>query len=298
MGKRKVSKKGETPAIEEKAAACSSDVAGTAEDRHAFISGFPMDAEEAEAAIHRLFRRACMENCGDDSMIAGAEIGSLLNLLVEQVYQCAVQSPETDRGKWAGRLLADLTNLLIAASPGLKVEWNKGRITPAIALSRNAVFLERLKALRTRRGQGTKAIRMRGAGVARFVLATWGEALEVWNASLLMMEMGKAEPDFPYPPDIEGKKVLEVLNSAELALRKPESDRNIIAREVFKEILAEMLESRWDRACNEFPDMALAARSAANEKGMMSAFSAKRDNLRDAWLSIAAGENGLNRLLV
>jgi len=363
MVETKALKKRGVPAGKVKVKQCLPEEAGAAEDRLAFISGFPGDGLTAEESLLNLFQRASVEakelaefqfeadkhpdwmrdrgNREVDPVIAMHRIEDVSDLLIERVFQWASASSETDRGRWAGRFLAELANRLIAESPGLKVEWKDDRITHATALSGNRTFVDRLRALRTR-GPGKKNIKARGADAARFVLETWKEALETRQHLLLKVELERSQSERGDATKITRKPVVRVFSTrpadaarsrdainkienrhnalleshrkffsispnemqilnelswAETALRTGKPDRDAIARKVFSDLLADMLESRWDEGFRLFPDMAAGAQSAANRKGMKSAFSAKRDNLRDAWLSIALGEYGLNRLL-
>jgi len=129
MGEMKASKKRRVTAAKRKVEQCPPEEAGTASDRLAFISGFPMDAETAANALRNLFIRAGMdcaeisrlcfegaefpdwrysrENCRDDPAIAMCEIENVSASIIEQVLQWASACPETDRGRWAGRFLAE-----------------------------------------------------------------------------------------------------------------------------------------------------------------------------------------------
>jgi hypothetical protein len=318
MGEMKASKKRRVTAAKRKVEQCPPEEAGTASDRLAFISGFPMDAETAANALRNLFIRAGMdcaeisrlcfegaefpdwrysrENCRDDPAIAMCEIENVSASIIENVLQWASACPETDRGRWAGRFLAELTNRLVTESPGLKTEFRDDRIKPVTALSVNSTYLNRLRELR-KRGPGKKIIKVRGADAARFVLQTWEEALTIRSNLLLRIALEQEEFTSLHLPASEESRVLNVLADAESALRTGKSDREAIARKVFSDLLLDLLKSRWDGACAQFPVMENNSQYRAKEKGMMSPFAEKRDNLRGAWLSIAEGEHGLNRLL-
>jgi hypothetical protein len=192
--------------------------------------------------------------------------------------------------------LAELTNRLVTESPELKTEFRDDRIKPVTALSVNSTYLNRLRELR-KRGPGKKIIKVRGADAARFVLQTWEEDLTIRSNLLLRIALEQEEFTSLHLPASEESRVLNVLADAESALRTGKSDREAIARKVFSDLLLDLLKSRWDGACAQFPVMENNSQYRAKEKGMMSPFAEKRDNLRGAWLSIAEGEHGLNRLL-
>ena len=253
-----------------------------ADDRRVFTSGFPLPDESAEDVVKRLFEQAdhtndrllslfSMEGGAETAWrgmaeIAMREIVEVSSLIVDRFLQLASTNPSSMSGRLAGQYLAELLARLLAASPVRKFELNE---TTAGVLSINPVFMETLHSLKGI-GVGKKDVELRGADAGRFVLN------ELSN---------------------EEEMIREVLIKAEKQIRKRNPDVEGIARMVFSDLLASMLKSRWPSACMEFPEMARAAQGAANRKGMKSSFSAKSDNLRNAWLSIAAGEQGLSRLI-
>ena len=277
-----------------------------------------MDGAIVAEALARLFARAEVE-AGDlagfrfkpgvhpdwmrskesreaDPACAVAEIEEITAMILERVRGWAAQSPKAGRGRWAGVYLAELVNRLIAESPGLHVGWKEDRVTQATALASNPAFVDRLRQLRTR-GPGKKLLNARGAESSRFVFQVWDEVLNERASLLLKAELSRVETSFLCPLPVDERRIVKVLGAAESALRAGRSDRADIARKVFSDLLAGVLESRWEEACRVSPDLAASAERGANRRGMMSSFAAKRDNLREAWLSIAQGEAGLSRLL-
>lgn len=212
MGKRKVSKKGETPAIEETGAACASDVAGTGADSRAFISGFPMDAEEAEAAIHRLFRRASVcpdradtsrlchegaelpewmmawENCEADPFIARHKIHELLVTLLTRLQTMAIESPEKEHGEWAGRVLAETQ---------LTLQKRKGRIGSfSPAFQKRSEELSSLSEL-IQKESGASPVTL-------WVLRAYDRTLEVKNSADLFNAFIESDPSLANEKSVFG----------------------------------------------------------------------------------------------
>ena len=284
----------------------------------AFISGYPGHAVTAKDSLNRLFAGAtqtdanlshlCMEggsfpdwaraeeNREKNTRVAMQGIEDASTLIVDRLLQLASESPSSEAGQWAGRFLAEVVNQLIAESPGLHVGWKEDRITPATALASNLAFVNRLRKLR-KRGTGKKVIKSRGADASRLVLKVWDEVLEEWARLLIKAGLSPEEASFLCLPTVDERRIVKVLGAAESALRAGRGDRADIARKVFSDLLAGVLESRWKKDCLEYPDLAANAEGGANRRGMMSSFAVKRDNFRQAWLSIAQSEGGLSRLL-
>ena len=256
-------------------------------------AGEPAEEEGIRELLASLFARG--SGAGIEAEIARHEIAGIVNGALDEIEGWACQSPGEHRGRWAGGFLAELVNRLVSESPGLKVEWKEDRVTQATALASSPAFVDRLRRLRTR-GPGKKLLKARGAEASRFVFQVWHEVLDERASLLLKAELSRAD-SFLCPPPVDERRIVKVLGAAENALRAGRSDRADIARKVFSDLLAGVLESRWEEACRVSPDLAASAERGANRRGMMSSFAAKRDNLREAWLSIAQGEAGLSRLL-
>jgi len=255
-------------------------------------AGEHCEAEGIREMFVSLFARG--SGAGEEAEIARHEIADIVKFANGAVESMACQSPGKPCGQWAGRFLAEHTKRLLSASPGaVKVTWDETRNNSTGLLSGNLAFVDRLRALLCR-GPGKKAAAMRGADISRFVFQTWREGFSLWESGHFAKSIF---PQTRVPISSEQQRAVEVLDRAEQMMRRRKPDGAGVARMVFSDLLASMLESRWDAACEEFPAMARVARHTANNRGMMSSFSAKRDNLRDAWMSIAAGEHGLPRLL-
>jgi hypothetical protein len=312
--KRPVRKAGKRDGKSTKPKLAGEPLENAADDRRAFTSGFPMDEQIAEEAVKQLFWRLdqtdadlsllCMEgasfpdwmadpaNREVDPLIAMKGVENVSTLIVDRLLRWAETSPESRPGQWAGKYLAEILARLLAASPVRKFELKESAFG---ILSNNPVFMDRIQRVRGS-GVGAKHTELRGSDVRKFVANTWREALTIRD----MVDFRNAmaiEVALPVQFSDDEKLIQEVLSNADKQMRERKPDVEVIARVVFSDLLASMLKGRWDSACMEFPAMARAAHGMANRKGMKSSFSAKSDNLRDAWLSIAAGEQGLSRLI-